>query len=269
MLVLLVGDVHGKLAQLAEALWQAKADFHVGAAIQVGDFGFCRSNIEDLRDRRIRFPVPLHVIDGNHEDHSWLRQSVRSGAAADWRAELNLIYQARPSVARLGATRVGFIGGALHVHRPQRHNLFSRSPNYILRRQREQATALFNKERPELIVTHSCPARIGIGLCGSCPDEHLLHENVRSEGFDPGPDGDCGEVELSRLWLDLVYRPRAWSFGHFHRVHEATIEGTRFICVGDAPVPSDGSFVLWDTEEKRLLLCPVNPSLAVPSPRRR
>jgi predicted phosphodiesterase len=253
MRVLLVGDVHGRHEQLAELLRQAQADFHIGAAIQVGDFGFDRATM--ARARELRFAVPLHAIDGNHEDHRWLRQALGSGAGEVWRKELNLVYQPRPSVARFGASTVGFLGGALHVDRPQRHNLLSRFPNYILRRQREQAAALFNRERPELIVTHSCPARIGIGLHGGYHDEHTIDQHIRAAGFDPGPQSDCGEMELSRLWLDLAYRPRAWGFGHFHCAHEATVEGTRFVCVGDGCNPGCEAFFIWDTEEKKILRC--------------
>ena len=68
-----------------------------------------------------------------------------SGAGRVWQRELNLIYQPRPSVARFGASTVGFLGGALHVDRPQRHNWLSGFPNYILRRHREHAAALFNR----------------------------------------------------------------------------------------------------------------------------
>ncbi len=260
MRVLLVGDVHGRYEQLADLLRQVQADYHIGAAIQVGDFGFDKAGMARVHERRIRYAVPLHVIDGNHEDHRWLRHALQSGAAETWREELNLIYQGRPSTARIGASTVGFLGGALHVDRPQRHNVFSRAPNYILRRQREAAAALFNRERPELIVTHSCPARIGIGLRGAHHHEHAIGQHIRAAGFDPGPQADCGETELGKLWYGLAYRPRAWGFGHFHRAHEATIEGTRFVCLGDPFDSSGGTLVLWDTEERKLLHCPADPS---------
>lgn len=260
MRVLLVGDVHGRHELLAELLYQACGDFHISAAIQVGDFGFDKATMARAYQRRIRYPVPLHVIDGNHEDHVWLSLAIRSGEAARWRDEFNLIYQARPSVARFGSSTVGFLGGALHVDRPQRHNLLKRFPNYILRQQRQQAAALFNKERPELIVTHSCPARIGIGLSGSRNHSQAIGQHILAAGFDPGPQGDCGEAELSKLWRDLTYRPCAWGFGHFHCSHEANIEGTRFVCINEAAGSANGTLVIWDTEEKKLLLCPYDPS---------
>ena len=258
MRVLIVGDVHGRHAKLAEVLRQAQADFRIGAAIQVGDFGFYKDLM--AREARIRYPVPLHVIDGNHEDHPWLRRALLSGASRAWNHELKLVYQPRPSLAQFGASKAGFLGGALHVDRPQKHNWLAGFPNYILRRNREHAATLFNHERQELIVTHSCPSRIGIGIQSSDEMQPGVAEHITAAGFDPGPPHDCGEVELSRLWCDLSYKPRAWVFGHFHRPHDTTIEGTRFVCVSDDLDSPFRRLVIWDTEEKKVLLCPADPS---------
>jgi hypothetical protein len=258
--VLIVGDLHGRHRELAAALRQAQADYRIEAAIQVGDFGFTREAMHLARVERLRFPVPVHAIDGNHEDHAWLSRGVLLGMARSWQRELNLIYQPRPSVVRLGSSLVGFLGGALHVDRPQRHNLLPGLPNYILQRQRQRAAVLFNRERCDLIVTHSCPAGIGIGLRAAAEHQHGIGVHIREAGFDPGPEADCGEVELARLWSALEYRPRAWVFGHFHRPHLAMIEGTRFISVDDNLDASSRLLAIWDTEEKKLLMCPADPS---------
>lgn len=262
MRVLIVGDVHGQHEKLAASLRQAQTDFRIAAAIQVGDFGFYQDLITRAREERIRFAVPLHVIDGNHEDHRWLRRALLTGAGRAWKHELNLIYQSRPSVAQFGASKVGFLGGALHVDRPQKHNWWSGFPNYILRRNREHAATLFNQQRPELIVTHSCPSRIGVGIRSSGEMQAGVAEHITAAGFDAGPQDDCGEVELGRLWLDLSYKPRGWVFGHFHRPHRATVEGTQFMCVSDDLDSPFRSFVIWDAEEKKLLHCPADPSRA-------
>jgi hypothetical protein len=246
MRILIIGDVHGQHRELADRLRRVQSDFSIAAAIQVGDFGFDKVTMAQLP----RFPVPVHVIDGNHEDHRWLWRALLTGAARAWKAEANLLYQPRPSVASLGASKVGFLGGALHVDRPQKHNLLSRFPNYILRRHREQAVALFNREKPDLIVTHSCPAGIGIGMRAAPDLQQGVAEHIVNAGYDPGPPDDCGELELTQLWQGLKYRPRGWVFGHFHSAHEATVSGTRFVCVAGDPDPS---FVLWDAEEKKLL----------------
>lgn len=251
MRVLIVGDVHGQHERLAGILARERTALVIDAAIQVGDYGFS----ERALARHTRpFAVPVHVIDGNHEDHRWLQQALAAGADARWRG-LGLFYQPRPSVARIGGAAVGFIGGALHVDRPQRHNMAAGLPNYILRRQAEEAGALFNDARPELIVSHSCPSRIGIGLSG--PEDMLggVLDHIVSAGFDPGPREDCGEAELSRVWEALAYRPRAWVFGHHHRPHAATVEGTLFVCVGDIDW-TESCPVVWDTETMALAIGP-------------
>lgn len=256
MRVLIIGDVHGRHPELAETLRQARADFRIGAAIQVGDFGFTARNLARLREERTAFAVPLHVIDGNHEDHAWLRKALLTGAAASWRRHLNLHYQTRGSVARLGSSQVGFLGGALHVDQPQRHNLLSGFPNYIARRHRAAAMALFNREKPALLVTHSCPAGIGVGMAGAPGLEPGVAEHIASAGFDPGPPDDRGEVELTQLWHGLRYRPKAWAFGHFHRRHRVFLDGTCFVCADPDLSSPDRRLLLWDTEEQILLDCP-------------
>jgi hypothetical protein len=195
----------------------------------------------------------VHVIDGNHEDHAWLRRALLTGAPRQWKEKANLIYQPRPSGEQFGSSKIGFLGGALHVDRPQHHNLLSRFPNYILRHQRQLATTQFNRARPELVVTHSCPSNIGIGMQGTTDLTQSVADHIVTAGFDPGPLEDCGEAELKQLWLDLKYRPRGWVFGHFHRPHDTVVESTRFVCVGDTLASLHHILILWDTEEKKLL----------------
>ncbi len=260
MRVLIVGDVHGQHQRLAESLKQAQTDFRIAAAIQVGDFGFHPRLLQAARREGLRFPVPLYAIDGNHEDHPWLHRAWHAGEGRAWKHDLNLIYQPRPSLARLGSSKVGFLGGALHVDRPQNHTWWGGSPNYVVRRDRELAATLFNQQQPDLIVTHSCPARIGIGISGPAAMQPGVAAFITAAGFDPGPPDDCGEMELNRLWADLIHKPRAWVFGHFHLIHQATVENTRFACVRDDLDNPSRTLVIWDTEEKKLLLCPADPS---------
>lgn len=260
MRILIVGDIHGQHQAFARCLRQVAADFRIGAAIQVGDFGFYRSLFEQARTEHLRFPVPVYAIDGNHEDHSWLHRCVTDGTARSWQDSLNLIYQPRGSVAVLGGSKIGFLGGALHADRPQQRDWGKGFPNFILRSESEQAVKQFNREQPELIITHSCPSRIGIGVAGSPMMDPWVRLHITSAGFDAGPQDDCGEAELTRLWHGLTYQPRAWAFGHFHHFHQATIGNTRFVGTDDDLASPARTLVLWDTEEHRLLLCPADPS---------
>jgi predicted phosphodiesterase len=254
MRVLLVGDTHGQLKELSGFLMRARSMFRISAAIQVGDFGFFPETMRESSIRDLFFAVPLHVIDGNHEDHDWLEMRFQAGETLQWKARHNLIFQPRASITQMASSKIGFVGGALHVDRPQYLNSTAGTSNYIQKSQREEAARCFNAEKPDLIVTHSCPSAIGIGIASGGFVEQGIIDHVVHAGFDPGPREDSGDRELNQLWHALEYRPSAWAFGHFHQLHDASIEGTHFVCIKDFDQSSCFPLVIWDTEEKRLLI---------------
>jgi hypothetical protein len=112
--------------------------------------------------------------------------------------------------------------------------------------------AAFNLEHPQLIVTHSCPTRIGVGVRGSPMFEPLVRVHVTNAGFDSGPQDDCGEPELTKLWHGLRFSPHGWVFGHFHHSHSAEVEGTRFVCLSDELQIPTRAMAIWDAGEKKL-----------------
>ena len=78
MRILMVGDIHGELDRFAEFLRLAKAEIAIHADIQVGYFGFGSDVIQAwIESTDAPFAVPVHAIDGNHEDHRWLLQVHR------------------------------------------------------------------------------------------------------------------------------------------------------------------------------------------------
>lgn len=250
MRVLLVGDVHGDFTQLQEYLAQIRSLFRIGAAIQVGDFGFFEKQFLILDAKPPRFPVPLHVIDGNHEDHFWLRKLEDSGVFVKWKEEYNLHYQSRGSVLNLGSSRIGFIGGALNVDQPQRHDPLVGSSNFIRDEDTQRALISFNAVKCDLIVSHSCPSGIGIGIPGDRSFQQGVVNFVVSLGLDPGSSEDCGDVQLTTLWSRLNRKPKAWVFGHFHREHESLIDDTFFRCLNRFRNNQIFPVVFWDTEEQ-------------------
>jgi hypothetical protein len=111
------------------------------------------------------------------------------------------------------------------------------------------------------MVSHSCPAGIGIGISGAL---HLVEDADRfitRPGFSAGPFHDCGEGNLTRLWRQLPHKPDQWVFGHFHALHDRTIDHTRFVCVGSTD-DTDGvpgvRPVIYDTRSRTLVMDPAN-----------
>lgn len=279
MLILVLGDSHGHLDLVHHACAQAQMDYGIEAAIQVGDFGFFPKVLHKfLHEGPRRFPVPLNVIDGNHEDHGWLTKCRADGTVAAWQAA-NLHLHARGTVADIGGLQIGFLGGALHADRrqewagqwkptandgvPHGKRRVPRDPawaNWVTEGDVERTLTTFTATPPDVIVSHSCPAGIGVGMVGALPLIEDVERFVTRAGHHAGPFHDCGEGGLCGVWHRLPARPPLWIFGHFHQIHDRTVGSTRFVCVGSSD-GSDGAKsprpILLDTTKRALYLDPV------------
>jgi len=238
MKILIVGDIHGELGRFAAIVSRAKSELGIRAAIQVGDFGFLPAIIQAWLDSpHAPFAVPVHAIDGNHEDHPWLYQIRHTQGDRLWR-EANLTVHARGSTARIGRRTFGFCGGALHADRPQEGaeevllGMEPMAPNWLTPAQADRALAVFTRTPPEVMVTHSCPVGIGIGMRGSGFFADQVTEWADELGLGAIPPDDCGEPALARLWHGLTVKPRHWLFGHFHTIHQRCVGRTTFTCTG-------------------------------------
>lgn len=242
MKIALLGDAHGDLAALARATHLAR-EAGAEAAIQFGDLGFHETRLGPGRALPT-LALPVFALCGNHEDHAFLRQARASGLARRW-AEAGLIYQPRASCARIGGQTIGFLGGALHVDRPQE------SDNRPSADDIQGAIHIFSAQRPALIATHSCPAGIGIGMRGSDGFTQALHDHVRRAGIDPGPPDDCGEPGLTDLWHALPTPPRLWVFGHFHHFHDRSLGQTRFLSC--PALSAANELLIWDNSRDEII----------------
>lgn len=85
---------------------------------------------------------------------------------------------------------------------------------------------------PNIVVTHSCPHSLGVGMVGNPYLADDVERHCVRKGFNPGPITDCGEPSLLRLWGLITHRPREWIFGHFHAHREVLVQEVRFHCIG-------------------------------------
>jgi len=239
----LFGDVHGNYEMFYELLMRSITTHKISAALQVGDFGLSE---EVLKHKELfQLPVPLYVIDGNHEDFRFLAQSLENHSTEKWAAH-NLHYQPRGSVANMGSLHMGFIGGALNVDQRQQ----KKSGNFITNEDVERALIHFALEPMDIVVSHSCPAGIGIGMEGNPYHRRGVVDYILSYGYNPGPSGDYGETQLTALWNRMQKRPKLWVYGHFHQYQTAQIGETLFVSL-----PRMDLFhqcVVWDTETGEL-----------------
>jgi predicted phosphodiesterase len=114
---MLLGDTHGKTAELKGPLRRAKKD-GVEAIVQVGDFGFIWRDDNRL-DRVVNFrsqiyEVPIYFLDGNHEDHDRMEEMNATHDAERFvEVANNIFYLPRGFAWEWDGVRFMSVGGAV------------------------------------------------------------------------------------------------------------------------------------------------------------
>lgn len=175
--VLVVGDVHGDTKNLTDAV-ELGLDLGVSAVVQVGDFWLADASWSRLNPLESQFmwtahdsPLPIVVIDGNHEVWPALGPYARTAAARAAfasRRPLHLggsIWWAwRGSVWSWGGRAFGALGGAVS---PDRHNPAARGYRWDDEETTDAdlARLIANVEtdfggRLDVLFTHDAPAQV-------------------------------------------------------------------------------------------------------------
>lgn len=257
MKILILGDVHGKFDVLQEVVRNGKNTYGIQMVFQVGDFGFFKSHLSDKLSVMSPFAVPVYAIDGNHEDHD-LRANMGKKNVSMLN-EKNLFLMKRGQVIEVEGRTVCFVGGAMNVDRRQYGNTKKRTTNFLTNNEcKEIYTSLNSINRNvDLMVTHSCPHSIGVGMEGHPMFLPYIEMYIEMHhGVTNGPLDDCGEEVLRILWNHLVQKPINWVFGHFHKHHFSVVGNTNFWCVGCVD-DSDGVMYtipyIYDTETNSVI----------------
>ena len=228
--VLVVGDVHGDTTTLSDAIDRAVA-LGVGAIVQVGDFWLADIHWSRLNPLECEFmwtahdsPLPIVVIDGNHEVWPALgRYALTSAAqaAVASRRPLHLggsIWWAwRGSTWQWGGYSFGALGGAVS---PDRWDPAVRGWRWA-----EEATTPDDVERLvsnaqtergghlDVLFTHDAPAQV---------------QNLKPGMTGIPPDLQRAAEEVRRLLAEAVERthPAYVLHGHWHQPNHERIRGT-------------------------------------------
>lgn len=229
------GDCHGRWDDLNCVINGAIKNFNIDTAIQVGDFGFYPLVFDTYEKMNLKFKIPVYVIDGNHEDHIFIKKEYDTPGKMDiWKKQFNIHYMTRGSTLVIDTCKMGFFGGALNVDTSQKGSTKKRTTNYPLNVEVEEASETFNKMgKLDFLFTHSCPHSIGVGM-RACPMffETIEKYITRPLKISTGPIDDCGEQALTNLWHRLNDKPSHVCYGHFHSFRESKIGTTTFTCVG-------------------------------------
>jgi Icc-related predicted phosphoesterase len=114
---------------------------------------------------------------------------------------------------------MGLIGGAYSIDKDYRlaKGLKWFENEELTYREFEICIEAFKRQRPDIMVTHDCPASVSHAFWGV----------------------DCTSRTAQALQaLFEARKPKLWVFGHHHKPKRKTINGTRFVCLGELEVAS-------------------------------
>lgn len=230
--ILIAGDCHGEWYDLTCVINQAIKKYKIDKVIQVGDFGYYP--LVFSKHEKLKFPVPVYALMGNHENHEFIYDNIREKTYKLWEEKHNIFLIQQGDTWEEDGCKFGFLGKAFNVDRKQFGSTKHRDTNYILNVEVREAIEKFNNfGQLDFLITHSCPHSIGVGMEGKmCFVETIEKYITRPFNVSTGPLNDCGEQALTNLWNGLTLKPKEWIYGHFHCVQQKQVQDTVFTCIG-------------------------------------
>jgi Icc-related predicted phosphoesterase len=210
--ILAVGDTHGNDRFLTQAIKLAKKDLEADTILQAGDFGFWEhykegvSFLKWISRQLVEKGITLHWIDGNHENHTMLRQLYGPGGERHkpteegfWEIRENLFYIPRGTRWNWGGVDFMGLGGAYSVDKAWRTEGKSWWPEETIT-QDEVAYAV----RPgnvDVIVSHDAPDGVPIPI-------------FRADEKDKFPESRANRQQVLKVVQRT--RPVLLIHGHYH-----------------------------------------------------
>jgi predicted phosphodiesterase len=224
MKALILGDIHadwGNANDVIEAMEKKHPDLtHIFQVGDLGDGWDCHK--PEHRHWEPKTKLPIHWLDGNHDQHEKLRTTGSTGNP-------RLIYQPRGSILELDGFRIMFFGGASSIDRAQRKQGVTWWPEERIEHGQivDALQKGFEAGPIDCILSHDFPTGIP------------YFEAKRSMyKFDDGEaDRDALEALLTQ------FKPRWWFFGHHHDFHCGQKGNMFWAC---APIIDAVTCLIWD-----------------------
>ena len=208
-LVRLVGDIHGKfydyeVHSLGRGI-RHNTDHVPAYSVQVGDFGI-GFNSPYWHDQVNSWMIdnPTHrFIRGNHDNPELCK--TMAGYIPDGTVEKDVMY----------------VGGAWSIDHAWRTPGVSWWPDEELSYEElDKLVTKFGQVKPRVMITHDCPTSVA---------HKMFISNVLglSSSIIKTRTGEAFQAMFE------LHQPEFHFFGHWHYTRQATINGTRFVCLGE------------------------------------
>ena len=197
-----IGDVHGKQSQYTGIATKA---VH---SIQLGDVGFdykwIRNNLESETHK---------ILGGNHDNYDFV-DGVFTAQTPHFLGDFGIY-----TVPEFGD--IFFLRGGHSIDRAYRKENRDWWPlEQITYSQGVQALELYVQTKPNFVISHECPTSM-LDYFG------MPAAQAESWGIKPSMTAN-----LLQQMLD-AHQPVWWLFGHHHKDHEITWNGTTFRCLNE------------------------------------
>lgn len=203
----IISDIHGK-EFIYRRLVRGDKNLNIPPStytLQLGDLGFNYQEIYDGIDKEKH-----KFFGGNHDNYDIINKSPH--CLGDFGIH---------TVPEFGD--IFFVRGAWSIDLKYRKEGISWWKDEELNYQKcEEAIQLYEKLKPEFVVTHEAPWRV------------LPFLNLNPQfAIDCGWDSSYIKTRTNMMFERMleIHLPRWWIFGHYHQNFVEEIDGTIFICI--------------------------------------
>ena len=200
--IYVAGDWHGNISWASSCLREAKEN-QIDLILQVGDFGYWEHTnegvyyLDKLSENAVLRGVQIVWLDGNHENHTLLREKYADAEKSDegfWKIRENIWYSPRGNVFEWYGKRIMTLGGAFSIDRKFRTLGKSFWAEEMITPEEE----FFAKQAGKIdyLFTHDAPTTIPTPL------------------YKVDYDSLAQRQAVSRV-ADAT-RPSVWFHGHYH-----------------------------------------------------
>lgn len=205
----IVGDCHGKYQKHLDLIKEAEY------SIQLGDYGFNCSYLNSV------CPIHHKILAGNHDNYE-----EKDG---------KFILQTPHFLGDFGVYTVPdygdffFIRGGYSIDWKYRKEGRDWWPKEQLSyAQGMEALKLYEAVKPDFVISHECPASMIPNIIAGIGRSQVRFFN----GVELRPSMTANL--LDSMWE--LHKPSYWVHGHHHFDYEKTINGTKFIGVGELKI---------------------------------
>lgn len=205
MTLTIVGDVHNKMQEFLQLIEDKEA------VLQIGDFGFEYSVLDNLSPEKIK------IGRGNHESHDLIPNYPH--------------FLPKFGMNEHGGVKFFSIWGGFSIDykirlEKEMDGIWPKTwfeNEECLQEELEEATRLYKELRPDLVICHESPTSIA-RLIGN-------DDILKNHGFDPKTFTSRTAEAIERCVSE--HAPKVLIHGHFHLNNDHIFNGIRYICLDE------------------------------------